>query len=141
MESSGYAGGESNAYERSKLAARGLCAVAELAAIVSVTYSAIAQDLQTIAYKETNLAQYRVPSVEGGSPFRTVYGNLTDQIAGNETRADFHEVDGTHVGIFSINGKQFHVALDYHRKHPLDAAYTGRSAVGRYKEYDSKARR
>ena len=132
MESSSYAGGGYSTSERSKLASRGISVVAGLAALVGATYSAMAQDVQPIAYENTNLAQYGVPNMDGMKPIATKWLDKTDHIPGNETRFDIFKLEDGLLGIYSIKGKQYSVAYDPDGKPPVDYGFIDKNGDGNY---------
>ncbi len=139
MESAGYVGQGYTTYERSKLASRGISVIAGLAAIVGATYSVAAQEPQPIAYKNTNLAQYGVPSVDGIRPASTRYRDLTDRLPGKETRVDLYRLPNALIVTFSVSGVPFQVGYDRDFKPPTDVAYRDEIGNGVFSKYDPDA--
>ncbi len=140
MGQTGYSSTANSTYETSKLASRGICAVAGLAAIVGSAYSGMAQDVQPITYRDTNLSQYGVPSVEGLKPYLTRHFDLTDKIPGNETRMDVFRTDDAMIGIFSANGQMFQIGYDQDFKAPTDVTYRDSTGDGRFEPYNPQSK-
>jgi hypothetical protein len=101
---------------------------------------ALGQDVARVAYQQTNLGQHGVPDVAGLKPYQTRFADLTDQIPGFETRADFYDVNGGNIGLFSIRGRVFSIAVDKDKRPPLDAAYIDKTGDGKFEAYDPRAK-
>lgn len=140
MESAGYAGGGYSTYERSKLASRGISSLAGLAALVGATYSALAQDAQPIAYKDTNLATYGVPNFEGQTPYRTKFLDLSGKIPGKETRIDAFRDGKGFVATYSVNETVYAILIDKDGKRPVDQMYVDQTGSGKFEPYSIKAK-
>ncbi len=135
MSGANYAG---TVYEQSKYASRGLAAVAGLAAITGVN-SALGQEAQPIAYKDTNLSSYGVPNFEGITPYKTKFLDRTDAVPGNETRRDAFKVGYGFVATMSIDDKVYEVGYDRDGKRPLDFAFRDENGSGYFERVSTTA--
>lgn len=140
MGDASYSGTAYSAYDRSRLLNKGISAISGLAALVGVTYSTAAQDVQPISYRDTNLASYGVPSVDGLKPYRSRTFDLTDRLPGNETQLDVFKTNDAMIGIFSVNGKMFQIGYDRDFKAPTDRTYRDANGDGVFEPYNSQAK-
>ncbi len=134
MGETGYSGTANSTHETSKLASRGISAVAGLAALVGSAYSVMAQDVQPIAYKDTNLEEHGVPNFEGMKPYRTKFLDKTSDIPGQETRIDAYRVGSGFVAAYSVDGKRYSIGYDLDGKKPLDGMLLDSYGSGEFKQ-------
>lgn len=127
-----------SAYERSKIASRGISAVAGIAALVGASYSAIAQEARPIAYTDTNLAQYGVPNFDGQKPLQTKWLDLSLDIPGAESRFDVFKAGEGLVATYTIDEKLYGVLFDKDGKKPLDSMYMDMNGSGNFEPYSPR---
>ena len=94
---------------------------------------ALGQDVAKIAYQLTNLSVYKVPDLQGLTPYETKWldklGSGTKQ-----TRMDFYKINDTMVFTYSHNGKLFSVGMDFDWKSPVDVSLIDREGKGTFEQ-------
>jgi hypothetical protein len=108
---------------------------------IPIYNQAMAQNPTTTTYFQTNLKQLGVPNFHAMKPYKVKYLNLTDKIEGKETKMRVYDVDNIgNLGIFSINGKIYGIALDDDKKSPLKSMFVDQAGKGKFTPYNPKAR-